>query len=559
MNKSRWFGLVLCLLSLILSGCLPSGNVEADDGDESSEIEDKQPEKTAIDVTPYAEEVGLSLETPTEVAGDVETTLEIKGRIAKADELNDSYLWVVLEKTDSIDGINRDQFEYYIPIKDGKFSRQVNLHHGEGDYDVVIRLPSQASDEEDIYYDGVLFSVTNHADGIAREVEYAKYGMTQDLELTSPVQGWNKAEETILIEGTLADQYEGEFMLAEIEKDGKTSEVLIPIEAHAFSEELPLSFGEGLHFIQLRLLADDKSDRFYESASFYVNNESTKELADIQYHTNYFDTGINLETPGRDISMLQDDMAYPVKGTIDKHAPDADQISHIIMKVDHIEKEEESTYVIPVEDGKFEGIVYFRFGPGEYEVTLNIPAEEQDEPAAFYFSSILAIQHEVTNIENEQDLLPSRGIESDHQTIIHQAEDITSGMNDDREKAKAIYEFVSHHVTYDVEKAENDIFNIDDSALTTLHSGMGICQDYAFLATGLLRAIGIEAHFVEGYAGERHAWVEAKIDGEWIEMDPTWGAGYIQNGEFHPDYNEAYFDPDPEFLDETHTREGIMY
>ena len=69
----------------------------------------------------------------------------------------------------------------------------------------------------------------------------------------------------------------------------------------------------------------------------------------------------------------------------------------------------------------------------------------------------------------------------------------------------------------------------------------------------------MEANFVEGDAGERHAWVEVKVDGEWIVMDPTWGAGYVHEGTFHFQYNEDYFDPDPAFLAETHTRDGIVY
>ena len=44
-------------------------------------------------------------------------------------------------------------------------------------------------------------------------------------------------------------------------------------------------------------------------------------------------------------------------------------------------------------------------------------------------------------------------------------------------------------------------FRWDDSALKTLELKSGVCQDYAFLATALLRASDIEARFVEGRAG----------------------------------------------------------
>lgn len=38
-----------------------------------------------------------------------------------------------------------------------------------------------------------------------------------------------------------------------------------------------------------------------------------------------------------------------------------------------------------------------------------------------------------------------------------------------------------------------------------------------------------------------------------------WGAGYVHEGVFHFNYNEDFFDPDPAFLAETHSRDGIVY
>lgn len=116
---------------------------------------------------------------------------------------------------------------------------------------------------------------------------------------------------------------------------------------------------------------------------------------------------------------------------------------------------------------------------------------------------------------------------------------------------------------------ENDEFKWDDSALKTLELKSGVCQDYAFLAIALLRASDIEARFVEGKAGAgllsrgllgaRHAWVEANIDENWLTMDPTWGAGYIENDQFVAKFNEAYFDPNMEEFDKTHARTGVAY
>ncbi|MFH0832704.1 MAG: transglutaminase domain-containing protein, partial [Candidatus Aenigmatarchaeota archaeon] len=63
----------------------------------------------------------------------------------------------------------------------------------------------------------------------------------------------------------------------------------------------------------------------------------------------------------------------------------------------------------------------------------------------------------------------------------------------------------------------------------------GVCAEYSSLLLSLLRASGIPARYVAGYAysGESkkfigHAWVEVLTDGGWIPFDATWlQAGYL--------------------------------
>jgi transglutaminase-like putative cysteine protease len=195
---------------------------------------------------------------------------------------------------------------------------------------------------------------------------------------------------------------------------------------------------------------------------------------------------------------------------------------------------------------------------------VNVPHVEEDNMAFFRFSGLSTFTQDVSGIEDVRSLLPSRGIQSDVQEIVELAKDLTEGLTDEREIAEAVYAYTAQNIAYDVEKYEQNLFELDDSALKTLDEQKGVCQDYAFLAVALFRAIGVEANFISGTAQgglvpERHAWVEVKVDGDWLVMDPTWGAGYIQDGEFVFDYNEDYFDPDEAFFEETHTREEVMY
>lgn len=548
----------LLILLLIITAC---GSEENKTANESQEVDAAKEEVESVppvdmEITEYGEELGLTLAAP---SSKVETMLELNGSIEKAEALNEDNIWVTVTKSDKIEEINESRFEYYIPVEDGDFSKQINLHHGEGEYRVTVRLPSDDQAEENKYFDAANFKISNQNEEIERDVEYTQYGIERELELSKPVKGYSEAEEMVELSGTLGDDYKGERLFAEVKKDGEKGTVVIPIENGSFSGEVPLYYGQGTHSITLQIEADDEENMYYDSAILYVNNESSRELPEFNQFTEYHDSGLILETPSETVDIDQNQVEYPVKGMIEKNASRAKDITHVIVTIEELEEHEKALYFIPVENYKFEGVTHFRFGPGEYEVTFNIPEEEQGKGSTFYYTAVLSVNHNVTNIEDKRDILPSRGTESDDPKIIEKAEEITDGIKDDRKKAKAIYEYVSKNVEYDVEKFKRDEFNLDDSAISTLESGIGICQDYTFLTTALLRSIDVESRYVEGYAGGRHAWVEAHIGGEWIVMDPTWGAGYVDGDEFTPKYNEDYFDPDPEFLEETHMRQGIKY
>src|SRR5699024_3202051 len=212
----RW---IVCLfLCLAMVGCTNDEIVQDNDEEQRHKVQDKN-EELDIDIYYYGEEIGFKLKNTNKQKNHTETSLDLKGSIEKTDELNEHFIWVIIEKNDKIDVINDDQFEYYIPIKENKFSEQINLHHGKGDYQITVRLPSNDENEEDIYYDGAMFSVTNQTNDIERDIQYGKYGVEQDLTLSKPVKGWNEMKETVLVEGTVSEEYKGDLMLIEIEKD----------------------------------------------------------------------------------------------------------------------------------------------------------------------------------------------------------------------------------------------------------------------------------------------------------------------------------------------------
>lgn len=95
-----------------------------------------------------------------------------------------------------------------------------------------------------------------------------------------------------------------------------------------------------------------------------------------------------------------------------------------------------------------------------------------------------------------------------------------------------------------------------------LEGGAGVCQDFAHLATGMLRSVGIPTRYVSGYlfaadetaldaessdvvSVQTHAWIEAALPGwGWWALDPTNGG---QVGERHVviGYGRDYGDVPP--------------
>jgi hypothetical protein len=117
-------------------------------------------------------------------------------------------------------------------------------------------------------------------------------------------------------------------------------------------------------------------------------------------------------------------------------------------------------------------------------------------------------------------------------SIISLAEEITVGYSSDYERLSAIYDWVTHNITYDLKKAEN-LSEYGSGALYALENRSGVCHDYAELTKALLLAVGIEATYERGDVlvsdgeYELHAWNEATVSGTRYALDTTWGSGFM--------------------------------
>lgn len=113
---------------------------------------------------------------------------------------------------------------------------------------------------------------------------------------------------------------------------------------------------------------------------------------------------------------------------------------------------------------------------------------------------------------------------------------LCDGLSTDREKANAIYNWITHNIRYDIKAfVKGDLKH--DRADRTLRRRKGVCEGYAYLFAEMGQAAGLRTITVNGYARDwifdngdklyapRHIWNAVMIDGEWRLVDPTWGAG----------------------------------
>lgn len=156
-------------------------------------------------------------------------------------------------------------------------------------------------------------------------------------------------------------------------------------------------------------------------------------------------------------------------------------------------------------------------------------------------------------------------------TLAAQAKQLTEGYDNDRDKAAALYYWVTHNIAYDVQHARRvmrqgssngKLYTAEE--IKTLHESRvqsawkkrrGVCENYARLYQRLAELAGLESVMVTGHArGDYlqpgssnigHAWNAVKIDGWWQLLDATWGAGNVgADWQFNQEFEGGYFLPD---------------
>ncbi len=156
---------------------------------------------------------------------------------------------------------------------------------------------------------------------------------------------------------------------------------------------------------------------------------------------------------------------------------------------------------------------------------------------------------------------PQEKIESDALPITHLAAQLVSQNAATRRDVFAIYSFVAGYLAWPT----GERINVSPTALDTLESGVGGCEDFANLMVALCRASGAPAQVISGlyfpetllpfvthtatwmHPAGAHAWVEFYTEAGWEMADPSHASALLplrarvfgRNDGRHLSYGEA--------------------
>lgn len=114
---------------------------------------------------------------------------------------------------------------------------------------------------------------------------------------------------------------------------------------------------------------------------------------------------------------------------------------------------------------------------------------------------------------------------------------VTKSDMNDKDKIKAIHDYIIDNTKYDKDKSDKNITNYkSDTAYGPLFEGYGICNGYSDLMGIFLSKLNIKNIKI---SSENHIWNLVYLDGKWYHLDLTWDDPVMENGKDIIDY--SYF------------------
>lgn len=328
---------------------------------------------------------------------------------------------------------------------------------------------------------------------------------------------------TVTLNGQISDQNVKEIEIWIFKDSEFDIEKLTPKNGR-ISGTITLSRGTGNYSLVIK-------EKEQDVASFDVINEDPKaHLKRFEYTLSTDQTKDGYVTVSADLSHL----SHPIK-----------KVNITYTNLENNKKD--GRYDIPIVDGKMSERFPLVFGEGKYSISVT----EMDEDDS---GRIIDDFYVTNDYPTDFTVMPTLRIPSNNPEIVTLANQITKGATTDMQKSRAIYDWITHNISYDYDMVLYNSSEMDsgmyqsNTVFKVLQVKAAQCFGYSLLNATLHRAVGIPAKLVGSTLRPGlHEWNEIKIDGNWIIEDTTWGAS--------EDLREIYFNPTPEEFAKTHTKE----
>lgn len=132
------------------------------------------------------------------------------------------------------------------------------------------------------------------------------------------------------------------------------------------------------------------------------------------------------------------------------------------------------------------------------------------------------------------------------------AQTVVQGCDSKYSKAESLFQWICDKISYDT---KTDIRTADKC----WEQQKAVCQGYCELYFRMAECVGLKTKLIYGKSrnsigqSEEHAWLSVETEKGNILLDPTWGAGSVENGKFCRQPNcMVWFDVEPEWFVFTH-------
>lgn len=145
---------------------------------------------------------------------------------------------------------------------------------------------------------------------------------------------------------------------------------------------------------------------------------------------------------------------------------------------------------------------------------------------------------------------------------------INAHCSTDQQKVRAAYSWVANNIKYDAAHLHRVILDEDKGERVTwaLERKKGVCENFAAILTDICIKCGLRSYAIEGYTRYNgsvdkagHAWSAVFIDNNWYLYDPTWDAGFQENGKFIGQNGANYFQVSPSEFIQSHMPFDPLY